>query len=99
KHRFNFVSDRSVDLLGIAPNGLMNDPQLLRAAVHENDRAKLQDALSTVEPLKEHVSGFVVVRMQEGTRKVELRYRDTIGDDGTVLRRGLIQEAIETDDV
>jgi len=99
EHGFNFVSDRSIDLLGIGPNELMNDPELLRAIIHKHDRAKLRAAFSREETFTEPAYGFVVLRLQEGARGIQLRYRDTIADNGTVLRRGLIQEAITTGDV
>lgn len=99
EHRFNFVSDRSVDLLGVTPKELINDPHLLKTVVHNNDQAKLQAALSHEETFTEPAFGFVVLRMQEGAKKIQLRYRDTIADDGTVLRRGLIQEATYAGDL
>lgn len=96
EHRFNFVSERSFDLLGIEPNALMDDAQLLEAAIHQHDRGKLQTAFSYDATFTDPRSGFLTLRMHDGDREIQLRYSDTFAPDGTVLRRGLIQEAVGT---
>lgn len=92
--RFTFVSEQSLDILGIEAQELMKDFQLLEAIVDVNDHAQLRTAFSKDSVPGRPGYGAVLLRRQDGKRKLEIRYRDQHDEDGRILRSGLIQEVI-----
>ncbi|HEU5148674.1 MAG TPA: PAS domain-containing sensor histidine kinase [Chryseosolibacter sp.] len=94
EQKFTFVSEQSSDILGIEARQLMADARLLKTKVHEDDYTQLQVAFSKEGANDRSAFGFVVLRMQGGGKKIEIRYRDQYAADGSVLRKGLIQDAI-----
>lgn len=94
EHNFTFVSEQSSEILGIEAQALMRDPQVLNTIVHVEDHAQLNVAFFNLPVPGHSAFGFVVLRTRDGKKKIEIRYRDLYADDGSVQRRGLIQEAI-----
>ena len=88
-HRFHFVSDRASEILGVSPDQIISDPDVLRAIIIPDDQAALKRAFSREKP-----KGESVVRVRppksQVVKCIEFRYSDELLRDGLIIRRGLI---------
>lgn len=91
-HRFNFVSEKSEEFLGVQADELMKNPGLLRQHCFPDDIPQLDIAFS--KEGTPAVSRRVRSRMQvnDSWRLVEFLFNDEAGANGVILRRGIIQE-------
>ena len=98
QHRFNYVSERSVDVLGHRPEELIRDPDLLISTCIPEDRARVKKFLSG-EPVA-GMAGTVGARInvKDTLKPIQIIFNDAESGEGIVLRRGIIHE-IETDDL
>lgn len=91
-HRFNFVSEKSVDILGVTADELTKNPGLLRKLCFPSDIPQLLLAFSRESAPA--VSCRMRSRMQvnDKWKPIEFMFNDEIGANGVILRRGIIQE-------
>ena len=90
-HRFHYVSENAMDILGVSAATLMQDPAVLIARIAPEDRWKYSLFVSA-----ESVSGtkHMSVGISCGNRllNMEFRYSDQQKAEGIVLRRGIVVE-------
>lgn len=91
-HRFNFVSDGAVEILGVRADELVKNPGMLRQLCFPADIPQLLIAFS--KEGNPAVTRRVRSRMQVNNtwKPVEFAFNDEVAPDGMILRRGLIQE-------
>ncbi len=90
--RFNYVSETSLGILGLASEELTADPKLLESLIHEEDLAELRRILSHgQEPSAGGWKGRINFNNQ--VKWMEFRFTKEDGGDGSVLYRGLILPA------
>jgi PAS domain S-box-containing protein len=94
KH-FKYVSANCESILGISAEGMMQDYEVLHAIIHKDDLSSLKDtAVASLENATEwHWQGRVHVRNQ--IKWVEFRSNHETKGDGTIIRRGIIQDITE----
>ena len=90
--KFNFVSDKALHLLGIQARALLNDPTLLWSAVRQDCHGALETAFSKEKIFRHPAVGLIRLITYPALQEVELRFNDELLEDGTVVRRGLIEE-------
>ncbi|HEY3401794.1 MAG TPA: PAS domain S-box protein [Ohtaekwangia sp.] len=93
--RFLFISDACESILGLSPSAVIEDPTLLDSIVYEDDRPHLRE--STTASIKGgnewnwqgrmHVRGSLIW--------VDVRSNHELKSDGTIIRRGVIQDITE----
>ncbi|MCD9015928.1 PAS domain-containing sensor histidine kinase [Parachryseolinea silvisoli] len=90
--RFTFMSESAEPILGVSPKKVMEDASVLEAIIHEDDRPGL--TASVEQSLQEgrdwHWEGRVHVRGD--ILWIEARANHAIEPDGTIIRRGVIQD-------
>jgi len=92
KREFSYVSPASEPILGLRADAVMQDAALMDSIVHPDDLQHLQDTsrFSEENALEWNWQG----RFQVGgkTKWCEIRSSHELRDNGTILRRGLIQD-------
>ncbi|RAW02822.1 PAS domain-containing sensor histidine kinase [Pseudochryseolinea flava] len=93
--RFLFISDASKSILGLSPKSVMADPSVLEAIVHEDDLASLKE--SSERSIREAVEWSWEGRMMVFGKVVwvDVRSNHELQTDGTIIRRGIIQDITE----
>ncbi|WP_262898669.1 PAS domain-containing sensor histidine kinase [Dawidia soli] len=93
--RFTFMSESAEPILGVSPKKVMEDASVLEAIIHEDDRPGL--TASVEQSLQEgrdwHWEGRVQVRGD--IVWIEARANHAVAPDGTIVRRGVIQDITE----
>jgi PAS domain S-box-containing protein len=94
KH-FNYVSANCESILGISAEAIMQNYEALDAIIHKDDLPYLKDtAVASRENATDwHWQGRVHVHNQ--LKWVEFRSNHELKDDGTIIRRGIIQDITE----
>lgn len=90
--RFTFISEACKSLLGLSPKAVMNDASVLDALVHEEDRPNMLEAsaLSIREAREWTWQGRMIVFGK--VIWVDVRSNHELQPDGTIIRRGIIQD-------
>ena len=93
--RFDFISDACNSILGLKPSDIMRDATLMDSIVHHEDVADLTTTSARAEQAGSEWNwqGRMIVRGK--VRWVEIRSNHTLNDDGSIHRRGLIQDITE----
>lgn len=93
--RFDFISEASNSILGLKPADIMKDASLMDSIVHHDDAANLAKTSARAEQAgaEWNWQGRMIVKGK--TKWVEIRSNHTVSEDGTILRRGLIQDITE----
>lgn len=93
--RFTYVSPNCKNILGIDAGSIMKDHTLMESIIHEDDLAYFTDAAigSKDNESEWHWQGRV--RVNGSVKWVEFRSSHELKEDGTVMRRGIIQELTE----
>lgn len=93
--RFTYVSPNCKTILGIDAGSVMKDHTLMESIIHEDDRAYFTDTrIESKENASEwHWQGRV--RVNGSVKWVEFRSNHELNEDGTVVRRGIIQDITE----
>lgn len=94
---FNFVSERAFYLLGIPASALTEDAGLLKSVVREEDHTVLNAAFSKNNSFRFPDVGVIRLTTHPVMKELQLRFNDEVSEDGTVIRRGLIEE-VKTED-
>ena len=92
--RFSYISENAFDLLGLGAEALMTNPRLLDSIILQEDQPYFQDVFSN-GPASDPVCITVRIRFINEIKKLELRFSDQSSVSGEILRRGIIQEAVE----
>ena len=93
---FSFVSEKAFDLLGIQANALTADARLLKSVVREEDHALLKTAFSRDKTFRFPEVGLIRLTTYPAMKELQLRFNDEVSQDGTIIRRGLMEE-VKTD--
>lgn len=90
--RFNYVSEKSAEILGVPADELVPNAGLLRDRCFPADLPQLLIAFS--KEGNQAVSRRVRSRMQVNNtwKPIEFMFNDEVAPDGTIIRRGIIQE-------
>lgn len=93
--RFDFISDACNSILGIKSSDVIKDARLMDSIVHQDDITDLINTSARAEQAgaEWNWQGRMIVRGK--IKWVEIRSNHTISDDGTILRRGIIQDITE----
>jgi PAS domain S-box-containing protein len=93
--RFDFISDACFSILGLASSDVMRDATLMDSIVHEEDLSELKRTSIHSERMGSEWNwqGRMVVRGK--VKWVEIRSNHTLNPDGTIQRRGIIQDITE----
>lgn len=93
--RFNYISPNCQNILGLSAQTIMQDHTVIYHIVHEEDLPYLKDtAIESRESGTEwHWQGRV--RVNDKVKWVEFRSNHELCEDGTILRRGIIQDITE----
>jgi PAS domain S-box-containing protein len=91
ERRFTYVSPNSETILGLSAEAIMKDHTLIESIVHEEDLPYLKDSSdrNCSCAAEWHWQGRVLVNSM--VKWVEFRARHDQKEDGTILRRGIIQ--------
>lgn len=92
---FDFISTPCNTILGLSPEAVMRDSTLMESLVHKDDIDDLKQtsAVCEVSGTEWNWQGRMLVR---GLVKwVEIRSNHEVRDDGTIIRRGIIQDITE----
>jgi len=92
---FNFISETCTSIRGIQASDVMRDSTVLDSIVHPDDLEGLRMTSSICEQLATdwNWSGRMIVG--EEIKWVEIRSNHDLKADGTILRRGIIQDVTE----
>ncbi|HEY5919072.1 MAG TPA: PAS domain S-box protein [Chryseolinea sp.] len=93
--RFDFISEACHSILGLASSEIMRDSTLMDGIVHQEDRADLAKTSANAEQTgaEWNWQGRMIVGGK--VKWVEIRSNHTLDPNGTILRRGLIQDITE----
>lgn len=93
--RFNYVSPNSKSILGLSADALMDDHKLLDTIIHLEDLPYLKETAieSHQRQLEWHWQGRIIVN--NTIRWIEFRSNHELKKDGTIIRRGIIQDITE----
>jgi PAS domain S-box-containing protein len=93
--RFDFISEACHSILGLDSSEIMRDSTLMDGIVHQEDRADLAKTSANAEQAgaEWNWQGRMIVGGK--VKWVEIRSNHTLDPNGTILRRGLIQDITE----
>jgi PAS domain S-box-containing protein len=93
--RFTFISESSQKILGVTPQQVLENPALLDTLVHEDDREEhLATSIASIRDGKDwNWDGRMTVAGK--TIWVEVRSNHERRADGTIIRRGVLQDITE----
>ena len=92
---FDFISDNCDSILGLSGEAVMRDATLMESIVHREDINNLEvtSAKSVKAGQEWNWQGRMHVR--DKVKWVEIRSNHELRDDGTIIRRGIIQDITE----
>jgi PAS domain S-box-containing protein len=93
--KFLYISEACESILGVAPDAVMADANIMNELVHPEDFPSLQDTsfISHREEKEWYWHGRMIINGEE--RWMELRSNHEKRNDGVIIRRGLIQDVTE----
>jgi len=93
--RFDFISSTCQSILGLSPESVMRDASLMDSIVHEEDveDLKTSSALCERAGAEWNWQGRMLIRGK--IKWLEIRSNHTLNSDGTIHRRGIIQDITE----
>jgi len=93
--RFDFVSDACNSILGLKSSDIMRDATLMDNIVHQEDVADLTATSTRAEEAGSEWNwqGRMIVKGK--VKWVEIRSNHTLNPNGSILRRGIIQDITE----
>ena len=92
---FDFISSPCNSILGVSPEAVMRDSTLMESLIHKEDIEDLwqTSAVSENAGIEWNWQGRMLVH---GLVKwMEIRSNHEVKDDGTIIRRGIIQDITE----
>ena len=90
--RFDFISETCTSILGLSQKAVMRDAALMDAIVHPEDLENLEATSAKCEKtaVEWNWQGRMLVHGQ--VKWVEIRSNHELKTDGTIIRRGIIQD-------
>lgn len=95
KRRFDFISDASLSILGLKSSDVMKDPGLMDDIVHREDIQDLVKSSTLAEATGAEWNWQGRMNVRGKVKWVEIRSNHTLNPDGTIVRRGIIQDITE----
>lgn len=92
---FNYISPNVERILGLTPEAIMNNANLMDAVVHPEDFGNLIETSRESEAHAKEWNWQGRFVVNEKVKWVEIRSNHELRTDGTILRRGLIQDITE----
>ncbi len=96
--RFDFISDACKSILGLLPEAIMQDATLIESIIHKDDLEDLLKSSASCEEAGSELSWQGRMLVNGNIRWLEIRSNHQVKEDGTILRRGLIQDITERKD-
>ncbi len=96
--RFDFISDACESILGLLPEAIMQDATLIESIIHKDDLEDLLKSSASCEEAGSELSWQGRMLVNGNIRWLEIRSNHQVNEDGTILRRGLIQDITERKD-
>lgn len=96
--RFDFISDACKSILGLLPEAIMQDSTLIESIIHKDDLEDLLKSSASCEEAGSELSWQGRMLVNGNIRWLEIRSNHQVKEDGTILRRGLIQDITERKD-
>lgn len=93
--RFDFISDACESILGLLPEAIMQDATLIESIIHKDDLEDLLKSSASCEEAGSELSWQGRMLVNGNIRWLEIRSNHQAKEDGTILRRGLIQDITE----
>jgi PAS domain S-box-containing protein len=93
--RFDFISEACHSILGLASSDIMRDSTLMDGIVHQEDRTDLAKTSANAEQAGSEWNWQGRMIVGGKVKWVEIRSNHTLNPNGTILRRGLIQDITE----
>jgi PAS domain S-box-containing protein len=92
---FNYISPAVELILGIKPDDILQDATMMDALVHPEDFGNLFETSRECETQAKEWNWQGRFIVNEKVKWVEIRSNHELRDDGTILRRGVIQDVTE----
>jgi PAS domain S-box-containing protein len=92
---FNYISPAVEVILGIKPDDILKDATMMDALVHPEDLGNLYETSHECEAQAKEWNWQGRFIVNDKVKWVEIRSNHELRDDGTILRRGLIQDVTE----
>lgn len=93
--RFDFISDACTSILGLSAEAVVRDASLIESIIHQDDLDDLQVASAICEQAGSELNWHGRMHVNGNIRWVEIRSNQEVKLDGTILRRGIIQDITE----
>ncbi|MBA4053861.1 MAG: hypothetical protein C0490_04040 [Marivirga sp.] len=93
--RFDFISDACTPILGLSSEAVIKDASLIESIIHKDDLDDLQVASAICEQAGSELNWHGRMLVNGNLRWVEIRSNQEVKTDGTILRRGIIQDITE----
>jgi PAS domain S-box-containing protein len=92
---FNFISEACESILGVTVADVLRDYRVLDAIIHEDDLPYLKDTATQSREMSAEWHWQGRVRVRGKIKWVEFRSNHELQPDGSILRRGIIQDITE----
>lgn len=92
---FNFISDACESILGLSPQAVMSDARAIDAIVHSDDLQNLHETSDFSESAGKEWNWHGRMWVLGTLRWMEFRSNHEVREDGTIIRRGIIQDITE----
>jgi PAS domain S-box-containing protein len=92
---FNFMSEACESILGIKASDVVSDFRVLDAIIHEDDLPYLKDTATQSREMSAEWHWQGRVRVRGKIKWVEFRSNHELQPDGSIVRRGIIQDITE----
>jgi PAS domain S-box-containing protein len=92
---FDFISDACYSILGLTSSDIMRDAQMMDSIVHQEDVNDLMKTSAHAERTGAEWNWQGRMLVKDKVKWVEIRSNHTTNSDGTILRRGIIQDITE----
>jgi PAS domain S-box-containing protein len=92
---FDFISSPCYSILGLSPKAVMEDSTLLESLVHKEDLEGLQKSSAVCEQAGTEWNWQGRMLVHGIIKWVEIRSNHEVKGDGTIIRRGIIQDITE----
>jgi PAS domain S-box-containing protein len=95
KGRFTFISEACEKILGVTSEAVIKEPSIMDALIHEEDFSTMTErSLDSYKNERElNWRGRMIIRGEE--RWMEIRSNHQVDEQGTTIRRGIIQDITE----
>ena len=93
--RFDFISEACSSILGLSPSDVMRDATLMDSIVHKEDISELMRTSTHAERVGSEWNWQGRMMVRGKVKWVEIRSNHTLNPNGTIQRRGIIQDITE----